>query len=126
MRGCVNSESVKEELCHQVPTNKSNYQYLHTIAQYRVLSPRTVREPVTPGMAVDYDLVLEEIGQLGPWQVWGRSVHRVLALYSRLSQGIDGSARKPALRQDTGYVVEKTYHDIAPYLGAFGAYLMPQ
>ena len=44
-----------------------------------------------------------------------------------LSQGIvDGSASKPALRQDTGYMVEKTYNDIAPYLGAFGAYLMPQ
>ena len=38
---------------------------------------------------------------------------------------VDGSAAKPALRQDTGYMVEKTYH-IAPYLGAFGAYLMPQ
>ena len=43
-----------------------------------------------------------------------------------LTQGIDGSARKPALRQDTGYMVEKTYHDIAPYLRAFGAYVMPQ
>ena len=41
-------------------------------------------------------------------------------------QGIDGSARKPALIQDTGYIVEKTYHYIAPYLVAFGAYLMPQ
>ena len=40
-------------------------------------------------------------------------------------QGMDGSARKPALKQDTDYIVEKTYH-IAPYLGAFGAYLMPQ
>ena len=39
---------------------------------------------------------------------------------------IDGSASKPALRQDTGYMVEKTYLDIAPYLEAFGAYLMPQ
>ena len=39
---------------------------------------------------------------------------------------VDGSASKPALRQDTGYMVEKTYHDIAPYLGAFWAYLMPQ
>ena len=38
----------------------------------------------------------------------------------------DGSASKPALRQDTGYIVEKTYYDIAQYLGAFGAYLMPQ
>ena len=35
---------------------------------------------------------------------------------------VDGSASKPALRQDTGYMVEKTYPDIAPYLGAFGAY----
>ena len=39
---------------------------------------------------------------------------------------VDGSASKPALRQDTRYMVEKTYLDIAPYLGAFGAYLMPQ
>ena len=39
---------------------------------------------------------------------------------------VDVSASKPALRQDTGYMVEKTYHDIAPYVGAFGAYLMPQ
>ena len=30
-------------------------------------------------------------------------------------QGIDGSARKPALRQDTEYMVEKTYH-LATYL----------
>ena len=44
-----------------------------------------------------------------------------------LSQGmVDGSASKPALRQDTGYMVEKTYLDIAQDLGAFGAYLMPQ
>ena len=39
---------------------------------------------------------------------------------------VDGFASKPALRHDTSYMVEKTYHDIAPYLGAFGAYLMPQ
>ena len=39
---------------------------------------------------------------------------------------VDGSASKPALRQDTGYMVEKTYLDIEPYFGAFGAYLMPQ
>ena len=39
---------------------------------------------------------------------------------------LDGSASKPTLRQDTGYMVKKTYYDIAPYLGAFGAYLMPQ
>ena len=44
-----------------------------------------------------------------------------------VTQGmVDGSASKPALRQDTGYMVEKTYLDIAPYFGAFGAYLMPQ
>ena len=35
------------------------------------------------------------------------------------------SARKPALVQETEYMDEKTYQ-IAPYLGAFGAYLMPQ
>ena len=29
---------------------------------------------------------------------------------------VDGSASKPALRQDTGYMVEKTYLDIAPYV----------
>ena len=39
---------------------------------------------------------------------------------------VDGSASTPALIQDTGYMVEKTYLDIAPYLGAFDAYLMPQ
>ena len=39
---------------------------------------------------------------------------------------VDGSASKPALRQDTGYMVEKTYLDIAPYLGAFGFYLISQ
>ena len=32
---------------------------------------------------------------------------------------------KPAFVQDTEYMVEKTYH-IAPYLGAFGAYMMPE
>ena len=30
---------------------------------------------------------------------------------------VDGSESKPALRQDTSYMVEKTYPDIAPYLG---------
>ena len=39
---------------------------------------------------------------------------------------VDGSAFKLALRKDTVYMVEKTYLDIAQYLGAFGAYLMPQ
>ena len=46
---------------------------------------------------------------------------------NKILQGmVDGSASKPALRQDTGYMVEKSYYDIAQYLGAFGAYLMPQ
>ena len=44
-----------------------------------------------------------------------------------LPQGIvNGSSSKPAFRQYTGYMVEKTYYDIAPYVGAFGAYLLPQ
>ena len=43
-----------------------------------------------------------------------------------MEQGIvNGSAFKPALRQDTAIMVEKTDHEIAPYLGTFGAYLMP-
>ena len=37
-------------------------------------------------------------------------------------KGIDGSC-KPALVQDTDYMVVKTYH-LAPYLGPFRAYLM--
>ena len=52
-----------------------------------------------------------------------------LGIFSKemIIQGMeDGSTSKPALRQGTGYMVEKTYLDIAPYLGAFGAYLMPQ
>ena len=39
---------------------------------------------------------------------------------------VDGSASKPALRQDTDFIVEKTYYDVTPYLGGFGAYLIPQ
>ena len=50
--------------------------------------------------------------------------------YKFFIQGmVDSSASRPALRQDTGYMVEKTFYDIAQYLGAsgaFGAYLMPQ
>ena len=39
-----------------------------------------------------------------------------LLKYNNITQGIvDGSASKPALRQDTGYMVEKTFPDIAPY-----------
>ena len=58
-----------------------------------------------------------------------RTLGFLLLSSSRLliEQGmVDGSASKPALRQDIGFMVEKTYHDIAPYLGGFGAYLMPQ
>ena len=40
-------------------------------------------------------------------------------------QGIDGSARKPALAQDIYYLFEKTYQ-IAPYLGPYmGPYMGP-
>ena len=54
-------------------------------------------------------------------------LHNLIDRKTISTQGmVDGSASKPALRQDTGYMVEKTYFDIAPYLGAFGAYLMPQ
>ena len=41
---------------------------------------------------------------------------------SKPVQGIvDGSISKPALRQNTGYMVEKTYPDILPYLEALNA-----
>ena len=36
-----------------------------------------------------------------------------------VTQGTDGSARKPALSQDADYMVEQTYH-LAPYLDSFG------
>ena len=39
-------------------------------------------------------------------------------------QGIDGSAGKPALEQDTDYMVKKSYN-WEPYLDPFGAYLFP-
>ena len=35
--------------------------------------------------------------------------------FQTFPQGKDGSARKPALIQDTGYMVEKTSHNIATY-----------
>ena len=58
---------------------------------------------------------------------YGMVLSRRLDPMITLRQGmVDGSASKPALKQDTGYMVEKTYLNIAPYLGAFGAYLMPQ
>ena len=60
--------------------------------------------------------------------VWKIFKHVFLGqhLLKTLTQGITGSAPKPTLIQDTGYMIEKTYHDLAPYLVAFGAYLMPQ
>ena len=53
-------------------------------------------------------------------------VVRMIIRFNTKYTRVDGSASKPALRQDTGYMVEKTDLDIAPYLGPFGAYLMPQ
>ena len=46
------------------------------------------------------------------------SIH-LLSIYLSIHEGIDGSAHKPTLVQDTEYMDEKTHH-IAPYLGAFG------
>ena len=46
-------------------------------------------------------------------------------IYSDSKLGIDGSARKPAPLPDIDYMVEKTYHHLAPYLGPLGAYLLP-
>ena len=38
------------------------------------------------------------------------------AYHDNIQGMVDGSASKPALRQDTGYMVEKTYYDIAQFL----------
>ena len=53
-------------------------------------------------------------------------MHTVYGQITNIQGMVDGSARKPALVQDTGYMVKKPYLDIAPYLRTFGAYLMPQ
>ena len=74
---------------------------------------------------VVFSLALLDEHLICPFMSW----LRMKALLDRqlAKQGmVDGSASKPALRQDTGYMVEKPYLDIVPYLGAFGAYLMPQ
>ena len=42
-----------------------------------------------------------------------------------LEQGINGSAHKPTLVQDTDHIVETTYH-LSLYLDPFRAYLLPQ
>ena len=73
------------------------------------------------------DLKVNRLGTLG-W-VEGEAkfeVTKYKVVYYVPQGMVDGSASKPALIQDTGYMVEKTYLAIAPYLGAFGAYLMPQ
>ena len=56
--------------------------------------------------------------------IW--DVHIKYNLYYIQQGMVDGSASKPALRQDTGFMVEKTCLDMTPYVGAFGANLMPQ
>ena len=58
--------------------------------------------------------------------IWKTKFKKGAATRKTSIQGIvDGSASKPAFRQDTGNMVEKTYHDIAPDLWAFGANSMP-
>ena len=47
---------------------------------------------------------------------WRRQRQKTVFTIIFDKQGIDASARKPALIRNTGYMVEKPYHDIAPYL----------
>ena len=47
-------------------------------------------------------------------------------VWDLLDQGTHSMTSNTRDRQDTGYMVEKTYLDITTYLGAFGAYLLPQ
>ena len=70
----------------------------------------------------------EVLGLGDPWEIlgvltilvvsWGLALLRFIRVLGILEyyKGIDGSARKPVLVQDSEYMVEKTYH-IAPYLG---------
>ena len=76
-------------------------------------------------LTTDFAWLVKNQLYLYPTHCQIRSMYLVYLL-TYLQGMVDGSASKPALRQDTGYMVEKTYYDIAPYLGAFGAYLMPQ
>ena len=57
---------------------------------------------------------------------WERGNQEYSGLKINTQGMVDGSASKPALRQATGSMVEKTDHDIATYLGAFGANLLPK
>ena len=67
-----------------------------------------------PGLSPRPDHALTSVDE-GHLVVWLQRYGRVKIGQGDLEQGIvDGSASKPALRQDTGYMVEKTYHDIAP------------
>ena len=77
-------------------------------------------------IGIDTFWITSRLQFLSSWNVLEK-LKKVLIFTYKVEQGmVDGSASKPALRQDTGFMVEKTYLDIAPYLGAFGAYLMPQ
>ena len=68
---------------------------------------------------ITHDKIIKEFPYIGRFPQ-----DRIFRMF-HVQQGINGSARKRGLLQDTGYMVEKTYH-IAPFLDAFGAYLMPQ
>ena len=57
------------------------------------------------------------------WFIWYNSSEGTMA--QNFIQGIDGSAPKPVLVQDSDCMVEKTNHS-APYVDLFGAYLLPQ
>ena len=74
---------------------------------------------------VNYLLLARSVLHAQSWEMCFLSLTQIYK-YTNIQGIVGGSASKSALRQDIGYMVEKTYHDIAPYLGAFGAYLMPQ
>ena len=57
-----------------------------------------------------HDIGMSDISRLDCFLQWMHT-----GSFSNLIQVIDGSARKPALIQDSGYMVEKTYPDMAPY-----------
>ena len=53
------------------------------------------------------------------------SLHALAEYLYNIQGKVDSSASKPALVQDTNYMVEKPYHN-PQNLGACGPYLMPQ
>ena len=84
--------------------------------------PTTSMNQTKPHASPPARLAWSEYVNLGTSWVVAISLCYHRTHYLHYLQGmVDGSASKPALRQGTGYMIEKTYLDIAPYLGTFAS-----